>query len=85
VRVAGAAIDDGNFRAAGDVVTYIVDVGASRKVTIVAELNYQALSYGHLQDLFLDATLPEVARFRSQFRNASIRTETLARITAAVN
>ncbi len=84
IQVAGAAAQDPNFRGRGDIVTYLVDVGEAESLTVSAGLNYQALSYGHLQDLFLDASLPEVARFRSQFQNASIRIETLARVATVV-
>jgi hypothetical protein len=84
VRVAGLAAVDPDFDGGSDVVTYRVAVGDAAGLTITAELNYQALSYGHLQDLFRDADLPEVAAFKSMFENRAILAETLASASVEV-
>jgi hypothetical protein len=46
---------------------------------VTADLRYQALAYGYLQDLFRDADdQPEVARFRRLYEAANIRSESIA-------
>ena len=78
VAVIGAAFDDDNFNLGSDTVTYQVDVGNQRDFTIDAALNYQTLSFGHLQDLFKDAaSVSEVATFKAHFDSANIRSETI--------
>ncbi|MEN8168349.1 MAG: hypothetical protein ABFR65_12865, partial [Pseudomonadota bacterium] len=78
VQVAGAAMNDDDFIGGSDVVKYRISNIGSSNLTITAELQYQALSYGHLQNLFADADLPEVARFQRMFKSAAIRVETIA-------
>ena len=78
VRVAGAAQQDENFIAGGDQLTYRVKVGDRTRLRILAELRYQPLSFGHLRDLFTDTALPEVAIFKRQFEDASLRDEVIA-------
>ena len=85
VRVAGAAADDPDFGGGSDVVTYKVAVGNASGLAITAELNYQAQSYGHLQDLFQESDLPEVAAFKLIFEGRGILAETLASATRTVN
>jgi len=82
VAVKGAALNDDNFNLGSDTITYLIEVGIQRDLLIEAALNYQTLSYGHLQDLFKEAALlSEVAAFESMFKNANIRVETLATTT----
>jgi hypothetical protein len=85
VQVAGDAMDDLNFIGGSDVVTYKVPAKGSTKLSVTAELRYQALSYGHLQNLFEDADLPVVSRFKTMFDSAEIRAETIASVSEAVN
>jgi hypothetical protein len=67
VQVAGAAMLDDDFIGGSDVVTYrISDIG-STNLTVTAELQYQALSYGHLQNLFEDNELEQVDRFQRMY------------------
>jgi hypothetical protein len=74
-----AFLDDENFNLGTDTVTYRVAVGdASGSLTVTAELRYQTLAYGHLQDLFQDADQPEVARFKGLYEAANIRSESIA-------
>ncbi len=76
VAVKGAASADANFDQGSDTIEYFVDTGLEREVNITAELIYQTLSYGHLQDMFTDAaSVPEVSSFKTQFEAASIRSE----------
>ncbi len=78
VAVVGAASTDTNFNLGTDTITYLINVGNKRGFTINASLNYQTLSYGHLQDLFKDsASVAEVADFETMFDNANIREENL--------
>jgi len=85
VRVAGAAANDPDFNSGSDIVTYRVPVGSASGLTITAELNYQTLSYGHLQDLFQDADLPEVAAFSRMFDNRGVLAETIASASVQVD
>jgi hypothetical protein len=85
VRVAGAAANDPDFEGGSDIVTYRVPVGNASGLAITAELNYQALSYGHLQDLFEESDLPEVAAFARLFENRGITAETIASVSTRVN
>lgn len=80
VRVAGAALNDKNFDNGSDTVTYKVNIGDESNLTITAELKYQALSYGHLQDLFKDKNIRKVAEFKEMFDTATIRAETIASV-----
>ncbi len=78
ITVHGAAASDGDFDNGRDTITYRVDVGGRRDLIITAELLYQPLSYGHLQDLFRDSDLPEVSAFRTMFERSGDKTELLA-------
>ncbi len=79
VRVAGAARNDPDFDQGRDRVTYHIALPAGLpQVTVRAELRYQSLSYGHLQDLFRDRALPEVAAFQAMFDTATVRSEVIA-------
>ena len=85
IAVRGAALADDDFNLGGDTVTYRVDVGgASGSLTVTAELRYQTLAYGHLQDLFQDADQPEVARFKQMYERANIRSESIASVAATI-
>lgn len=85
VQVMGAALTDPDFIGGSDTVTYRLAVGGSTNLQITAELKYQALSYGHLQNLFEDSDLQQVGRFRSMFENATIRAETIASDTDIIS
>ncbi len=78
IAVHGAAVSDSNFDNGRDSIRYQVDVGGARDLVVTAELLYQPLSYGHLQDLFNDSDLPEVSSFRAMFQRSSNKTEVLA-------
>jgi len=84
VRVVGAAWGDDNFNNGSDTVTYRVNVGNNNKLTVTAELKYQTLSYGHLQDLFKDNHIQRVAEFKAMFDTATIRAETIASVSQIV-
>ena len=85
VRVVGVALDDDNFNDGSDTVTYKINVGNNSKLTIKAELKYQALSYGHLQDLFKDKHIQRVAEFKAMFDTATIRAETIASVSLIID
>ena len=83
IRVAGLAMTDNDFNSGSDTVTYKIPVNGN-SFTITAELKYQSLAYGFMQDLFLDADNPEVARFKSMYDSASLRSETVALVNTTV-
>ncbi|HGG58808.1 MAG TPA: PKD domain-containing protein, partial [Gammaproteobacteria bacterium] len=85
IAVVGAAAEDDDFNLGSDTITYRIDVGGAQGLTVEAELNYQSLSYGHLQNLFTDAgSTAQVDAFKTHFESARIRSETIARVTATV-
>jgi mono/diheme cytochrome c family protein len=85
VQVAGLAASDADFNDGSDRIRYRIAVGSSRNLTVTAELHYQALSFGHLQRLFEQDRLPEVARFKRMFEGATIRSEVIATATLSLN
>jgi len=85
IAVVGAAAEDDDFNLGSDTITYRIDVGGAQGLTVEAELNYQSLSYGHLQNLFTDAgSTAQVDAFKTHFESARIRLENISRVTAAV-
>jgi len=84
IAVVGAARDDANFNSGSDIVTYKIHLDSNDIVSFTAELQYQALAYGFMKDLFQDNAHPEVAMFESLFNSASLRVETIAAITRSL-
>ena len=84
IRVVGDAMNDANFNSGSDIITYKVHVDSGASVSFSAELKYQALAYGFMQDLFRDNLNPEVAMFENLFNNARVRTETIAAISQSL-
>ncbi len=78
IAVHGNAANDSNFNDGSDTVTYSFSVGSVAGISIQANLMYQPLSFGHLQELFQDQHLTEVAHFKTMFENRNILAETLA-------
>jgi hypothetical protein len=64
-------------------VTYRVPVTPAA-LSILVELRYQSMAHGFLQDLFLDASDPAVARFQDLYRTAPLRAETIASLSAQI-
>lgn len=84
VAVKGRALNDANFNLGSDIISYEFEVSDNAPLNIEVALNYQTLSYGHLQDMFKEAeVLPEVAAFKRHFEAANIRAETLTSIKAS--
>lgn len=77
IAVRGAALADDNFNNGSDSVTYRITVPYTGYYTVYAELQFQTLAYGFIQDLFLDETNTEVARFKQLYDGASLRAETI--------
>lgn len=84
IKVAGLASNDSTFDAGGDQISYRVTVPEGGSYTVFAELIYQPLAYGHLQDLFSSDHLPEVDQFKTMFNAASLKAETIATDSATV-
>lgn len=79
IKPAGAAISDNNFGAARDTVQYQIPVESSGPYNVLVELNYQPLSYGHLQSLFQRSdNIDEVDRFRTLYDAITLHHETIA-------
>lgn len=72
----GLAQEDENFNTGSDVVSFQLDVSESSFYTVVAELRYQPLNYGHLQQLWTQGdTLDQVDMFRTIYNNTELRSE----------
>ena len=72
----GQALNDSNFDSGEDTVTYKVAVPASGSYKVLAELRYQPLAYGHLQELFLDSgRIDAIDRFRTIYDTTWKRNE----------
>lgn len=84
IATAGQASADSNFQAGGDEITYRVSLPATGTYTIVAELIYQPLAFGHIQDLFEDVDLPAVDQFKTLFDASELKAEVIDSVTATV-
>ncbi len=78
ISTVGAASMDSSFQQGGDTVTYQVALPASGEYTVFAELVYQPLAYGHIQDLFEDVELPAVDQFKTLFDASELKAEVIA-------
>lgn len=85
VKPYGGAADDPDFLAGGDLVHYRIAGLATDTYTINLSLNYQALAYGHAQDLFRDAEEPHVAVFETLNNSAQSRFETIASASETID
>ncbi|MGF1545813.1 MAG: PQQ-dependent sugar dehydrogenase [Thiotrichales bacterium] len=77
IRVIGGAANDADFDDGSDTIRYRVAVGNRENLTVTARLIYQPLAFGHLQDLFKDQDVNEVARFKVMFDAAPHKFESL--------
>jgi len=84
IRVVGAARNDANFNSGSDIITYKIKLGSATPVSFTAELQYQALAYGFIKDLFQDNLNPEVAKFETLYNSATIRVETISRLNRSL-
>ena len=75
----GAALTDDDFTGGGDVVSYRVTPSTeSRFYTVIAELRYQPLSYGHLQTLWTQADrVDQIDFFRTMYDQATFLDESI--------
>jgi len=72
----GLALQDDDFDSGKDVVTYQVDVPEGGIFTVVAELRYQPLSYGHLQKLWTQGDrVDAIDMFRTIYNQTTLRDE----------
>ncbi|MDO6462395.1 hypothetical protein Q4485_16920 [Granulosicoccaceae sp. 1_MG-2023] len=67
IKVAGNAYNDGNFQGGSDTIVYKIPVDDAEGLNVLAELKYQSLAYGHLQDLFDNVEVAEVDEFKTMF------------------
>ncbi len=84
IQVVGGAASDANFTGGSDTLTYQVPVSASGQVTVTAELLYQSMAYGFVQDLSSDAADPFVSRFLGYYDQATLRSESIASVSVVV-
>ncbi|ASJ72475.1 multiheme c-type cytochrome [Granulosicoccus antarcticus] len=79
IRTVGLAASDADFDAGGDEVTYRVQVpGNGESYTVNAELVYQPLAFGHIQELFESVHLPAVDQFKTMFDATVLKSEIIA-------
>jgi len=85
VKVRGAAASDGDFDNGSDLISYAIDArGKVPPYRVQVALNYQALSWPFLHDLFRDGHLPEVARFQALYEDQAILAETITSLEAEI-
>ncbi|MGQ7844200.1 hypothetical protein ACUNV4_06985 [Granulosicoccus sp. 3-233] len=84
IMTVGQANTDDNFQAGGDEIVYRVVLPADGEYTVIAELVYQPLAFGHIQDLFEDADLDAVDRFRTLFDATELKAEVIDSATITV-
>jgi len=85
VAVRGSAFADTNFNLGEDIISYQVNIGSESDVIISADLIYQPIAFGHVQDMFEDAPqVPEVATFKRYFESANIRSELITTVSTEI-
>lgn len=86
LRTAGLAAFDEDFQAGVDNILYDValPLPIRGEYTVFAELVYQPLAFGHIQDLFEDAQLPAVSQFKAYFEGSPLKAEAIASSTVQV-
>ncbi|WP_457664889.1 multiheme c-type cytochrome [Thiolapillus sp.] len=74
IAVRGAAANDPDFIGGSDDIVYTIDlagVNAGEDIRVEAEIRYQPLAFGHLQDMFKDsAAVAQVNSFKTLFEAA---------------
>ncbi len=80
VRPTPDALNDKNFKAGQDLVTYVVTGLPGKRYTVSAELVYQTISYRFLENLYENRREPAVAAFDSSLTYAPLRQEIIARV-----
>ena len=78
IRTVGLAEMDTDFDAGGDEIIYRIQVPGNDSYTVNAELVYQPLAFGHIQDLFDSAHLPAVDQFKTMFDATALKAEIIA-------
>lgn len=78
VGVVGNATQDNNFNAGLDLFEYKITAPDAGNYSILAELVYQPLGYGHLEYLFKDTDLPEVDQFKTIYDQTELRSEVIS-------
>lgn len=85
IAVKGNAVRDFDFDAGGDTIDYEVSISDTGSYTVLAELRYQPMSFGHLQDLFLlSEEIDTVDMFRTIYENTTLRDEIIDSTTIVV-
>jgi len=83
--VFGLAATDDDFNAGFDTVTYQVSSNTAGPYTVLAELRYQPISYGHLLDLFtVSDQVDQVDMFRTMYDSTERRDEVIDSVTATI-
>ena len=84
--VFGRAMDDDDFDSGRDTVTYRVAVPKLGSYSVRAELRYQPIGFGHLNELFRESDrVDEIDRFRTIYNLTPLKAEGIAAATAEVN
>jgi hypothetical protein len=86
IAVRGNAADDPDFDNGYDEIVYQIPLPAvPSEYTLTVQLNYQPLAHGYLQDLFADADMAAVARFKRMYEATPLRAERIASRTVEVD
>jgi len=83
--VYGRAVADDDFNSGFDTVSYRVDVSTQGPFTVLAELRYQPISFGHVMDLFtVSDQVDQVDMFRTMYDSTERRDEVIDAVTASI-
>lgn len=83
--VFGAAVDDDDFNVGFDTVSYRVDTSTAGPYTVLAELRYQPIAFGHVLDLFtVSDQVDQVDMFRTMYDSTERRDEVIDSVTATI-
>ena len=83
--VFGAAATDDDFNSGFDTVTYRVESSTEGPYTVLAELRYQPISFGHLMDLFtVSDEVDQVDMFRTMYDSTERRDEVIDAVTETI-
>jgi hypothetical protein len=84
VAVRGQATNDKDFNLGSDEVVYRIPVSATGELDISVSLNYQAIAYSFLQDLYRDNQLAQVKTFKTMYDLQSLKHEQITSVDTTV-
>ncbi len=84
IQVVGAAVNDSNFNGGGDQVRFEIPLTATLPLTIAAELLYQPIAYGFIDDLLVDGG-DEAKDFYAMYQASGYKTLAITAVEQTLN